>query len=249
MYVYLGEDREAGNVYTVGPALVALRALTAGRALQVAHHFTKAAASKLTLASLTQAGMREAVDHWLLISVEEHDLAAQRFMLDMERGARRGLAWSRRAEIILGPFDHDTLRHPGHRRSPGWHAATRVEQAEGPGLRRTPSKPSNAKTPPAPSDTRRSGRCPAAQMNITGEPTPRRPRHDPRHRATHQSASHSFSAQLCAHVAGHPTPPEARCPGPPTPHDRPSTTADVHTDHTDQHTTNTTSEVGAICVA
>jgi hypothetical protein len=113
MYVYLGEDREAGNVYSVGPALMQLRALTTGRALQVAHHFTKSAASKLTLASLTQAGMREAVDHWLLISVDETDLAAQRFVLDMERGARRGLAWSRRAEVILGPFDTDTLRHHG----------------------------------------------------------------------------------------------------------------------------------------
>jgi hypothetical protein len=57
--------------------------------------------------------MREAVDHWLLIAVKEHDLAAQRFVLDMERGARRGLAWSRTAEVVLGPFDHDTLRHAG----------------------------------------------------------------------------------------------------------------------------------------
>jgi AAA domain len=113
MYVYLGEDREAGNVYSVGPALMALRTLTLGRALQVAHHFTKAAASKLTLGSLTQAGMREAVDHWLLISVDEFDLAAQRFVLDIECGAPPGLAWSRRAEVVLGPFDEDTLRHVG----------------------------------------------------------------------------------------------------------------------------------------
>jgi hypothetical protein len=128
MYVYLGEDREAGNVYSVGPALMKLREMTVGTSLQVAHHFTKAAASKLTLASLTQAGMREAVDHWLLISVEEHDLPAQRFVLDMERGARRGFAWSRRAEITLGPFDHDTLRHVG-RPTFEWKARDAAESA------------------------------------------------------------------------------------------------------------------------
>ncbi len=113
LYVYFGEDREAGNVFSTGPALVRLRELTTGRALQVAHHFTKVGADRLTLASLTQAGMREAVDHWLLIAVKEHDLALQRFVLDLERGARRGLAWSRTAEVVLGPFDHDTLRHSG----------------------------------------------------------------------------------------------------------------------------------------
>jgi hypothetical protein len=113
MYVYLGEDREAGNVYSVGPALSQLRACVGRRALQVAHHFTKRDAAKLTLASLTQAGMREAVDHWLLINIIEAELGPQRFVLDMDRGARRGLAWARRAEVILGPFDTDTLRHRG----------------------------------------------------------------------------------------------------------------------------------------
>jgi AAA domain len=116
LYVYFGEDREAGNVFSTGPALAHLRQLTTGRALQVAHHFTKAAADRLTLASLTQAGMREAVDHWLLIAVREHDLVAQRFVLDLERGARRGLAWSRTAEVVLGPFDTETLRHVGQPR-------------------------------------------------------------------------------------------------------------------------------------
>jgi AAA domain/Bifunctional DNA primase/polymerase, N-terminal len=53
LYVYFGEDHEAGNVFSTGPALVRLRDLTAGRALQVAHHFTKIAADRLTLASLT----------------------------------------------------------------------------------------------------------------------------------------------------------------------------------------------------
>lgn len=113
MYVFFGEDREAGNVYSTGPALMGLRALTAGRALQVAHHFTKAAADRLTLSSLTQAGMREAVDHWLLVGVERVDLEEQRFDLRFERGARRGLAWSRRAEVTLGPFDPTTLCHRG----------------------------------------------------------------------------------------------------------------------------------------
>jgi hypothetical protein len=113
LYAYFGEDREAGNVYSTGPALMELRRLVGRRALQLAHHFTKAAADRLTLASLSQAGMREAVDHWLLIAVKDHDLVAQRFVLDLERGARRGLAWSRTAEVVLGPFDDDTLRHAG----------------------------------------------------------------------------------------------------------------------------------------
>jgi hypothetical protein len=113
LYVYFGEEREAGNVYSTGPALMGLRALTTGRALQVAHHFTKAGADRLTLASLTQAGMREAVDHWLLIAVDAYDLTDQRFELRLERGARRGLAWSKRAEIVLGPFDPLTLQHSG----------------------------------------------------------------------------------------------------------------------------------------
>jgi hypothetical protein len=113
LYVYFGEDREAGNVYSTGPAIMGLRKLAIGRALQVAHHFTKAGADKLTLASLTQAGMREAVDHWLLIAVSEFDLAQQRFSLRLERGARRGFAWSKSADIVLGPFNPDTLRHTG----------------------------------------------------------------------------------------------------------------------------------------
>jgi hypothetical protein len=113
LYVYFGEDREAGNVYSTGPALMRLRALTQGRALQVAHHFTKVGADKLTLASLTQAGMREAVDHWLLVGVDGYDLAKQQFDLRLERGARRGLAWSRRAHVTLGPFNTETLQHSG----------------------------------------------------------------------------------------------------------------------------------------
>jgi hypothetical protein len=113
LYAYFGEDIDAGNVFATGPALTTLRLLTAGSALQVAHHFTKASAERLTLASFTQAGMREALDHWLLIRVKDADLDAQRFLLDLVRGARRGLAWAKRAEVVLGPFDDDTLRHSG----------------------------------------------------------------------------------------------------------------------------------------
>jgi hypothetical protein len=125
-YVYIGEDREAGNVFSVGPALLGLRQIVGRRALQLAHHFTKAAADRLTLASLTQAGMREAVDHWLLIAVKDYDLDAQRFVLDMERGARRGLAWSRTAEVVLGPFDLDKLRHCG-RPTFAWTKTTAID--------------------------------------------------------------------------------------------------------------------------
>jgi hypothetical protein len=113
LYAYFGEDIDAGNVFATGPALTTLREITTGRATEVAHHFTKASADRLTLASFTQAGMREALDHWLLIRVKDADLATQRFTLDMVRGARRGLAWTRRAEVVLGPFDDDTLRHSG----------------------------------------------------------------------------------------------------------------------------------------
>ena len=60
--------------------------------------------------------MREIVDHWLLVAVrrEQSDLDAQRFILDMERGSRRGLAWSKRATVTLGPFDEETLFSLGH---------------------------------------------------------------------------------------------------------------------------------------
>jgi Bifunctional DNA primase/polymerase, N-terminal/AAA domain len=127
LYVYFGEDRDAGNVYSTGPAIHELRRLCGGRALQVAHHFTKAAADRLTLSSLTQAGMREAVDHWLLVSVDDFDLDAQRFVLDMVRGARRGFGWSQRAEFILGRFDPVTLQHEG---VPSVNFTTKAEQTD-----------------------------------------------------------------------------------------------------------------------
>jgi hypothetical protein len=127
LYVYFGEDRDAGNVYSTGPAIHELRRLCGGRALQVAHHFTKAGADRLTLSSLTQAGMREAVDHWLLVSVNDYDLAAQRFVLDMVRGARRGFGWTQRAEFVLGRFDPITLRHEG---TPSVAFTTKAEQVD-----------------------------------------------------------------------------------------------------------------------
>jgi hypothetical protein len=36
--------------------------------MQIGHHFNKAGASDLRLTSLTQAGSREVIDHWLLLA-------------------------------------------------------------------------------------------------------------------------------------------------------------------------------------
>ena len=146
LYVYFGDDREAGNVFDTGPAAHDTPRPHPGRALQVAHHFTKAAARRLTLASLTQAGMREAVDHWLLISVDEHDLdrAALR--------ARHGTRCPPRARLVTPSRDRPRPVRRGHlppRRPNIVHLAgpqrRRIGLAESPSLRR-PSNPSRQDT-------------------------------------------------------------------------------------------------------
>lgn len=115
---YMGADIDAGNVFSTGPALAALRDAATGRAMQICHHFNKSGARELSLSSLTQSGSREIIDHWLLIKHGERaDLAQQRFQLDALLGARRGFGWEARFDILLGAFDGDSLTHSG---VPSW---------------------------------------------------------------------------------------------------------------------------------
>jgi len=113
-YVYVDAGDRAGNVFSMGKLLADLRNLCRGRAVVVGHHFTKAGASDLLLASLTQAGFREVFDHWLLVAhASDPDLDRQEFRLHAKLGARRGFGWNATFEVILGPLDLDRLQHVG----------------------------------------------------------------------------------------------------------------------------------------
>lgn len=112
-YVYLNGD-DAGNVFSMGKKLADLRDTFGKRAVMIGHHFTKTGKDDLTLGSLTQAGFREAVDHWLLMRHAEHpDLDQQRFSLTCRMGARRGFGWEASFNVDLGPFNPETLSHDG----------------------------------------------------------------------------------------------------------------------------------------
>lgn len=116
-YVYLNGD-DAGNVFHMGRKLADLRDVCGRRAVMIGHHFTKTGKDDLTLASLTQAGFREAVDHWLLMRhAAPPDLDAQKFTLAARMGARRGFGWEATFNVTLGPFNEDTLQHDG---TPSW---------------------------------------------------------------------------------------------------------------------------------
>lgn len=134
-YVYLDPgEGGAGNVFTMGKLLADLRELRRGRATLVCHHTTKAGADTLSLSSLTQAGFREIVDHWLLMThAAEPNLQDQRFKLKVKCGARRGFGWDGIFEVTLGPLDLDTLRHVG---DPAWRvlrgAEAQDDDQEGP---------------------------------------------------------------------------------------------------------------------
>ncbi len=117
-YVYIAADDSPGNVFRMGQLLDDLRELCHGRAVEVAHHFTKAGADDLSLSSLTQAGFREVADHWILVAhAEDPDLDQQRFKLRAKVGGRRGFGWDGTFAVDLGPLNLDTLRHVG---VPSW---------------------------------------------------------------------------------------------------------------------------------
>jgi hypothetical protein len=138
-YVYLDADEQPGNVFKMGRLLGDLRQLCIGRAVQVGYHFTKAGAENLSLSSLTQAGAREAFDHWLLVAhAQDPDLDAQRFRLRARIGARRGFGWDATFDVDLGPFDHRTLQHQstfdpltGRRLTPAWRVLAPTAKNDG----------------------------------------------------------------------------------------------------------------------
>jgi hypothetical protein len=115
---YMGADKEAGNVFSTGPALAALREAALGCAVQIGHHFNKTGANELKLTSLTQSGSREIIDHWLLLKhAVTPDLRSQTFQIEALLGARRGFGWEAKFDVCLGAFDDEMLTHDG---SPTW---------------------------------------------------------------------------------------------------------------------------------
>lgn len=115
LYAYVGGDADAGNVFDMGDRLRQLSAATVkGRAaLKVGHHARKLAPGQHpTLSDITQAGSREWVAAWQLISHREPpNLDEQEFKLRITIGSRmgHGAVWD--LDLRLGPFNSDTLQH------------------------------------------------------------------------------------------------------------------------------------------
>lgn len=115
LYAYVGGDAEQGNVFDMGDRLHQLSAATvAGKvALKIGHHARKLAPGQHpTLSDITQAGSREWVAAWQLISHREPpNLDAQEFKLRITIGSRmgHGAVWD--LDLRLGPFNSDSLEH------------------------------------------------------------------------------------------------------------------------------------------
>ena len=116
LYTYVGAGTEAGSVFDMGEILSAASNVTskAGVALKIGHHMRKSATEHPTLQDITQAGSREWVGSWQLISHRgPPDLASQEFHLRLTIGARYGYGSVWDLDVNLGPLNEDTLEHEG----------------------------------------------------------------------------------------------------------------------------------------
>jgi hypothetical protein len=117
LYAYVGGDVEGSNVFDMGDRLRQISAVTvpARAALKIGHHARKLAPKQHpTLTDITQAGSREWVASWQLVSHrEEPNLEEQAFKLRITIGSRLGHGADWDLDIRLGPFDPTTLEHEG----------------------------------------------------------------------------------------------------------------------------------------
>jgi hypothetical protein len=116
LYTYVAADADAGNLFSMGSFLVAASSVTseAGVALKIGHHLRKSAGEHPTLADVTQSGSREWVSAWQLVSHREPpDLERGIFKLRLGVGSRVGFGGVWELDIVLGPFDEDTLQYSG----------------------------------------------------------------------------------------------------------------------------------------
>ena len=106
LYVYHGQVTTS-DLYSRGPMLAELSApcVERGTSLSVVDHFKKTGRGS-GLDQLTQAGMSEWADSWLLLSHRGGgDLLAGKFKLMMEIGSRQWGGALYNLDISLGPFD------------------------------------------------------------------------------------------------------------------------------------------------
>jgi hypothetical protein len=127
LYTYVGGEVEAGNLFGMGELLGELSSVTskAEAALKVNQHTRKSATEHPSLTDLTQAGSREWVGAWLLVSHRDPpDLDLQRFKLHVTIGSRHGYGAVWDLDLDIGPLDLDTLEHKGNMR---WRLKTVAE--------------------------------------------------------------------------------------------------------------------------
>ena len=130
LYAYVSGEADAGNVFDMGSRLASASEATtkAGAALQINHHTRKTADRRPTLTDITQAGSREWVGSWLLVSHRERpNLDDQSFELHIATGGRLGYGGNWDLDIALGALDEDGVRHSGGVR---WSIKPASETAE-----------------------------------------------------------------------------------------------------------------------
>lgn len=115
LYAYHPANIEAANLYTRGSMLHRLSSLVCdtGASLMVVDHFNKTGSGK-GLARISQAGMKEWVDSWVLLEhVGKPDVASGHFDLAVTVGSRQwgGREWG--LAYDLGLFNDDTSDHDG----------------------------------------------------------------------------------------------------------------------------------------
>lgn len=115
LYAFHGTDTNSSDLYARGALLTAASApvVAAGATLLINDHFNKTGTGT-DLGRISQAGMGEWADSWLLLSHRaDPDVAAGDFQLQLEVGSRQ---WGGRTfdlDMSVGEYDHDTGEHVG----------------------------------------------------------------------------------------------------------------------------------------
>lgn len=117
LYAFHGTDTKASDLYARGALLTAASApvVSAGASLLINDHFNKTGSGG-DLGRISQAGMGEWADSWLLLShrnPDNIDVATGEFRLQLDVGSRQ---WGGRTfdlDLSLGEFDEDTGEHSG----------------------------------------------------------------------------------------------------------------------------------------
>ena len=115
LYAYHPANLEASNLYARGPVLASLASLVTdtGAALLVVDHFNKSGAGT-NLARISQAGMKEWVDSWLLVDhLTPPDLLRGRFRLGLTIGSRQWGGAEYAVCYDVGAFNEENGEHEG----------------------------------------------------------------------------------------------------------------------------------------